>query len=45
MEVLAAGHNARYGTPLCVLSAIPLLVHGTHMHSGWLCGILQSCYL
>lgn len=42
MEVLAVGHNARYGTALCMLSAIPLLVQGTHMHSGH---ALQCCHL
>lgn len=45
IEVLPVGHNARYGTALCALSAISLLVHDTRMHSGWLCGILQSCHL
>lgn len=42
MEVLAVGHNARYGTTLCALSAIPLLVHGTLMHSGWCFAVLSS---
>lgn len=31
-KALAVGHNARYGTALCMLSAILLFVHGTHTH-------------
>lgn len=33
MKALAVGHNARYGTALCMLSAILLFVHGTHTYT------------
>lgn len=38
------GHNTRYGTALCALSASPLPVYGTNIHSGWLnyFGVLSS---
>lgn len=45
VKVLAVGHNAKCGTALCVLSAILLFVHSTHVHSGSLYGMLLSCHL
>lgn len=45
VKALAVGRKAKYGTALCLVSAILLFVHSTHVHSGSLCGMLLSCHL